>query len=938
MPYQNSNLIHCSLLILHGALFYSLHCWAVAHLGWNIHHSFEIFGIATLGFLFPILFQKQTLVVMGILPLMAYGLSLHYQLLPLAFGFLARHLLFEPHSNPFKPSVPLFCLVLGFGVAFWLLGTNTHIGAWLLWVGSISLSVFSVGTANISEPKLNELSMNNITDGLYGLLIGTVFSAIWNYTLPTLEAGATHLYSAYLLIGTLGVLKAFFLPETKPKWFEYIQALPVFVWPFMGYASVQTWSPDAMLYGAIVLSSGLGVFLTSTNWYGCLLGISLHGLYSSDVNELWGLLILSGLWVLFSHSNKLPSVIVFGLMLFCTLTGRGPQLSTLPLSKYTTFPEGQTYDIAHVSWDRDGWFAVGTRQKMSKDVTKLSKSTVFTENRPLTYNIKASKNEATLTQKISQLFPDAVQIAILSDITGQVNTTLGAVNNAQIYTQTTMPDLTKLIAESYPKSKTHWLKPNRALQSTNPTQLLTQTPPLDLVIEVVPHPWQSTISTGLHPTHLKKMNEALSPNGVAAFIIHLDQMPRNGLSILSKRIEQTFAHTLYGIPNDNIDSLLVLASTTAITYEKLNGENNLEILGDFLLRTYPFKATIDAPLLAQEQPAIPFALLTELVDKIPDASLLWPNIPDVSLAQIEDQIENRKAYLATIKAGLNGNLQAIQQRALPMELTNSLIQPHLRSARKEIALAQAQGQSSRHWEEAKRYALTAQMISPNNVEPWLLLGDIALGEGFLERAEEKYTGALRQDPTSISALNGLARVAGLREDFETMEQLLIEAQQLELGNWIPQYNLATFYQQRGRSEKALQLLQSTLELPNGDNERTRIGLIEYYIAQEQWTRGLLEVDRLIQQQEKPSGTLWFLRGRIHFGLELWEKAEVDFRKATLEDPQLHAARGSIGLIKIATGDLEGAAQAFRSTLRFDPNNEVARKNLQQVLSQMNSAE
>ena len=114
-------------------------------------------------------------------------------------------------------------------------------------------------------------------------------------------------------------------------------------------------------------------------------------------------------------------------------------------------------------------------------------------------------------------------------------------------------------------------------------------------------------------------------------------------------------------------------------------------------------------------------------------------------------------------------------------------------------------------------------------------------------------------------------------------------------------------------------------------------MIECFIAQEKWTRALLEVDRIIQTTETPSATLWFLRGRIHFGLELWDKAEVDFRKATLEDPQFHAARGSIGLIKIAQGDLEGAAQAFRSTLRFDPNNEVARQNLQRVLEQLSSA-
>ena len=84
--------------------------------------------------------------------------------------------------------------------------------------------------------------------------------------------------------------------------------------------------------------------------------------------------------------------------------------------------------------------------------------------------------------------------------------------------------------------------------------------------------------------------------------------------------------------------------------------------------------------------------------------------------------------------------------------------------------------------------------------------------------------------------------------------------------------------------------------------------------------------------------MWFLRGRIHFGLELWSKAEADFQKSTLADPNFHAARGSIGVIKMIQGDLQGAAQAFRATLRFDPNNETARKNLQIVQEQLSTSQ
>ena len=75
---------------------------------------------------------------------------------------------------------------------------------------------------------------------------------------------------------------------------------------------------------------------------------------------------------------------------------------------------------------------------------------------------------------------------------------------------------------------------------------------------------------------------------------------------------------------------------------------------------------------------------------------------------------------------------------------------------------------------------------------------------------------------------------------------------------------------------------------------------------------------------------WFLRGRAHFGLREYETAEEDFRRAILADPKMDNARGAIGNCRIARGDLEGAAQAYRSALHFNPNNKAAKDNLIKV--------
>ena len=577
---------------------------------------------------------------------------------------------------------------------------------------------------------------------------------------------------------------------------------------------------------------------------------------------------------------------------------------------------------------------------MSKDVTINSKNIVVYENTPLNLNTRESKNTVFYAKMLANLTTDMEQVLLLHDVTGLVNSELEESQGQQIQIQVDQPSLTRVLAETNSDAKNHWLKPNRQLLTGSSGSLLKSRSKLDLVIDIVHHPWQSSLSDGLHTRHIDNINDALAETGLAAFIIHLDLVPLNGLAVLADKIESIFPNTLYMIPENNIDSILVLASKSSFEYSFFKDQletNTTFLLGHIIFRKYPLLASsTDIDFTPQHQPAIPFAHLTNLSKYVDTAERLWPNISRDEASILNKELDGHKEYLFLLSEGVSGNLQALRQNTLPKPLSDSLVAPHLTSAKQEIQKAQIDGQSSQHWGEAKRYALTAQMIDPNSVEPWLLLGEIAVGEGFLELAREKFSKAQDLSPTSIEALNGLARISGLQSNFVEMEKLLIEAQQLEMGNWIPQYNLATFYQQQGSSAKSISLLQDALELPNGDNEKTRIGIVEYYIEQEEWTRGLLEIDRLIQQRKTPTASMWFLRGRIHFGLELWQKAEIDFRKATLEDPQMHAARGSIGLIKIALGDLEGAAQAFRSTLRFDPNNDVARRNLQQVLEQLNS--
>ena len=100
---------------------------------------------------------------------------------------------------------------------------------------------------------------------------------------------------------------------------------------------------------------------------------------------------------------------------------------------------------------------------MSKDVTIL-KNDIFVESVPITKDSRHWKNEVSFAEFVKNLLPDVGQIAILNDISGQVNSVLSETNNLQFTIFTPNTSLTRMVAQTYPDRKNSWLKPNRFLQ------------------------------------------------------------------------------------------------------------------------------------------------------------------------------------------------------------------------------------------------------------------------------------------------------------------------------------------------------------------------------------------------------------------------------------------------------------------------------------------
>ena len=769
------------------------------------------------------------------------------------------------------------------------------------------------------------------TSTLVGLMSSAVLNHFWLVVTPDRK-------DILVLGGAVILLHGFARAWIRTELYALI--LPG-MWILLGWMSVQQLTGIELSMALLTLITLLysGLPRSPYTYVGIGLGLSSQSLFAHTLPEINGFILLSVLWLIFTERRTIIglSVFLFGIIWF---TERGPVILNSPSTIWTSYINRTP---SHSIWDQNGWYLIekseSSTEQLSTFVNKQNSGDIFVENTPITVTFNDTSNHAEFATLIQLWHTDSEQITILSDIAGHVNIAFQA-TDTQFHLQTDQDIRTQFIAEQQELSKTHWLKPNRIIHRATPTELIHELTQQDVVVEVVHFPWESTISTGLTSTHLNAVNSLLSNGGTYYLIIDLHSFPEGALEAVTQNVESVFAHCLYMLPKDNIDSLLILAQQKPFSFNKLKsplGDDGITTLGRILTNGYPKSISPQKlPISAKDRPSIPFTHLTAMSSLTQAPNEIWPDLTEQDARSLKIEFEHHKEYLLIVEEGVKGNIEPIQNHNLPEELQRSLIQPHLQAAKRHIIQAQLEGQSSSEWGQAQRYALTAQMIAPTESEPWILLGEIALGEGLLDKAAEKFTHVYTKDPTSLPAINGLARIAGLKEDYKETESLLIEAQTVSPTNWTTHYNLAIFHQEHGTLETAFALLTKALELPNGDNQKTRIALVEYFIAQQRWTRGLLEIDRLIQQDAEPDAKLWFLRGRIHFGLEIWDKAEMDFRKATLADPNFHAARGSIGVIKMIQGDLEGAAQAFRATLRFDPNNDAARQNLQIVQERLSN--
>ena len=212
------------------------------------------------------------------------------------------------------------------------------------------------------------------------------------------------------------------------------------------------------------------------------------------------------------------------------------------------------------------------------------------------------------------------------------------------------------------------------------------------------------------------------------------------------------------------------------------------------------------------------------------------------------------------------------------------------------------------------------------------LGPIALAAALAERAAARLGPPGHRIFAAAAAgvlvlLGSLTfRQVAIYRDAETLWTATLERNP---GAWIAYTNLGHILEERGDSERALELYREAIRVEdraemahyNLGSSLARSGRIE---------EGVRHLRRAVELEPR------FTAAQMNLGNALAARGDLDaaiacYRAATLADPRAADAHRNLGVALLARGDLEGAIAALRRALKLRPGWRSARRELDRAL-------
>lgn len=202
--------------------------------------------------------------------------------------------------------------------------------------------------------------------------------------------------------------------------------------------------------------------------------------------------------------------------------------------------------------------------------------------------------------------------------------------------------------------------------------------------------------------------------------------------------------------------------------------------------------------------------------------------------------------------------------------------------------------------------------------------------GRFEEAIAEYSQALKKAPANVGVRINLALAYYKTAQISIAAKQLAEVVSRQPSNRQAVLLLADCNLQMGEDKKVIELL-APLEKESPDDKSLVYLLGTAYIRDKQPDRGQVLVNRILREGDSAEARL--LLGTTKMNAQEFAEALIDLQKAVELNPKLPDVYSYYGLALLATGDMNGAAEAFRKELEFNPNDFVSNLQLGVVLKQ-----
>lgn len=209
--------------------------------------------------------------------------------------------------------------------------------------------------------------------------------------------------------------------------------------------------------------------------------------------------------------------------------------------------------------------------------------------------------------------------------------------------------------------------------------------------------------------------------------------------------------------------------------------------------------------------------------------------------------------------------------------------------------------------QAEQSCGSALEHNPNLIVVHDALGKLYLRTGRTMDAERAFESALAINPNDVSALTGSADAYLNQGRQIEAEQRYRQAVGLQPGNWRTYNSLGGFLFGNGRYVEAADAYREVVMFDT-KNETGWANLAASSMLAGDFADAARAFERALELQPSPQ-TLMNL-GMMHYYLNDFEQARVNFEKAIEVGPQIHSAWSNLGDVLDRSGDSTAAARAF----------------------------